>query len=325
MTKNGSVKMNRFQTLLCAAALLAASEPFQARAGALSAPRSTISTVQALPRLELSVGFRKFSDSFASYQFPDPDTGTNPLSRLEFPIDTWFVGLRVTRPYRRCSLNVEYWTHLNGKTFGAMRDSDWEDPGNPSLRTTYSESMNRVVDGQMADASLDWNVARIGRWTLGPRAGYRWQTIRFIAGNGYQMSNSSGSVRLDGDTFDVRYSFDHAYLGGFARAVLGRSTLHLGCDGGWGRVKETDRHLLRGARLTSDEGRSTVYHVTAGVSRSLTRRVDLKLDWDFQRIVADNVLHFWNEADGVTSPQSWSGARVWSDQNSITASTIVRF
>ena len=280
---------------------------------------------QPAHRFGLAPMVRRYYQSFADYQFPDPGTGTNPLSRLEFPIDNWFAGLEATGTFGRCTLRASCLTRLEQRTGPPTKDSDWEDPTNPQLVTTYSETKNRVVEGRVVDVGADWKLAKVRRATLGPSLGYRWQTFRFIAGDGLQTSiNPPGSVPLEGDTFDVRFTFRSVYLGTYASVPLGRTELLLRYDREWGRAVETDRHLLRGNRFTSDTGRTTGWHVAAGLAHRVSNHVSLRLEWDFRRVRADDANHFWNEADG-TPPESWSGARVYSDQRSFTLSTIARF
>ena len=63
-----------------------------------------------------------------------------PLSRLEFPLDSWWAGVSMRREFSRFSAGVEFFRNLSDEARGVMMDSDWDDDAQPALKTIYSES-----------------------------------------------------------------------------------------------------------------------------------------------------------------------------------------
>lgn len=279
-----------------------------------------------VPGFSMDLGIRKFINSFCSYQFPDNDTDTDPLSRLEFPIDNWFWGVQASQVFSNMCFSVEFWSRLNTRNALKMQDSDWGQFGFPGgQKTTFSESSQRVADGWMVDVNVDYSLGpRLGA-CLRPVAGYRYQTFCFIAGDGFQYSlNPASQGPLNGDTFDVRFTFQHLYIGGRACFSLGRLGLTLQADYGWVGAKEVDQHLLRGDRLTKDTDGGSCWHLFASMGMVVRDSLSLRLESDFKRLVVLNCNHYWNEGDG-TPIQTWWGAKIWSDQQSVAGYAEFRF
>ena len=88
------------------------------------------------------MGVRKLINSFTSYQFPNPyPPNQDPLSRLEFPLDQWFVGMRGLYSRKWAALLAEAWTNVSQESALQMQDSDWATKRSLSRRP-YSASRN---------------------------------------------------------------------------------------------------------------------------------------------------------------------------------------
>lgn len=70
---------------------------------------------------------RRFIGSHNSYQFGDSDQRQlKPVSRLEFPLDSWWSGLEVGYAEHCYSWRLELMTNISCDTdSGRMYDSDW--------------------------------------------------------------------------------------------------------------------------------------------------------------------------------------------------------
>jgi hypothetical protein len=264
----------------------------------------------------------KFVNSFASFQFPDPDTGIDPLSRLEFPIDQWFLGLKAVQSIGGVSVNLLVLRNISEKSSLKMQDSDWEDPTNPGQKTTFSESNSRLAEGWLVDFSADWQV-------FGPRLkpvfGGRWQTFHFFGGDGFQNSFPvPAPTPLPGDAFDVRFTFKHLYAGGAANLDLFPVRLNLQADYGWAIAYNMDRHLLRGDRMTLEKAHGWCFHLAASIAISVSDLCSVWIQGDFTRIRTQNGSHEWFDDDG-TLRQTWDGAKIWSDQQSVSTGCEIRF
>jgi hypothetical protein len=264
----------------------------------------------------------KFINSFATYQFPDPDTGIDPLSRLEFPIDQWFIGFKATSALQGVSLNLEVLRNLNEKSSLKTQDSDWEFPANPDQKTTFSESDSRLPEAWLVDVSTDWAMFCP---YIRPVLGLRWQTFHFIGGDGFQNSfPRPAPTPLTGDTFDVRFTFKHLYVGGIADFGPAPFGMRLQADYAWVTAENADRHLLRGDRLTKEKASGWCVHLAASVRVSLTDSLSFLLQGDFKRIRTRKGSHDWWDDSGAFQ-ESWDGAEMWSDQQSLSAYCELRF
>lgn len=264
----------------------------------------------------------KFINSFATYQFPDPDTGIDPLSRLEFPIDQWFIGFKATSNLKGVSVNLEALRNVNENSSFKTQDSDWENPANPDQKTTFSETNSRLPEAWLVDVSADWVMFCS---YLRPVLGLRWQTFHFFGGDGFQNSFPiPAPTPLIGDTFDVRFTFKHFYVGGIADFGPGPVGLRLQADYAWVTAENADRHLLRGERLTKEKASGWCVHLAASMRFCVTDSVNLWVQGDFKRIKTRKGSHDWWDDFGVFQ-QSWDGAEMWSDQQSVSALCELRF
>jgi len=71
---------------------------------------------------------KRYFSSHTSYEFgyPDPPL-TAPLSRLEFPMNTWWVGGEVRRSFSRFSVGAEVLGSIPMESDLPFKDSDWND------------------------------------------------------------------------------------------------------------------------------------------------------------------------------------------------------
>ena len=99
--------------------------------------------------------------SHSSYEFGNPlEPYQAPLSRLEFPLDGgWWGGVALRREFGRFSLGLEAYRNINREMEGVMKDSDWDDDGQPQLLTIYSESNCRLEPSYMVGIDADLKVS----------------------------------------------------------------------------------------------------------------------------------------------------------------------
>ncbi len=282
---------------------------------------------------EAILGVRKLANSFTSYQFPNPfPPNQDPLSRLEFPIDQWFVGIKAGYSLGCLSLLAEGWTNVNQESGFQMQDSDWDDDQNPSQKTIFSESKCTLNGGYMADIGL-----AIGRGcnpvSIRPIAGCRFQYFDFTTHDGIQMDANGNVADLPGKGIKFQQSYQHYFLGGIFKGQLGtfRSpcysrALLLTVQGDAAVVdgRNEDRHLLRaGDRVTEERTKGYCWHVALGTSLDLSNLLRLRLEGDFKRITTTGSHNLSNPAFNIDF--SFDGAKAWSDQASITAMGELRF
>jgi hypothetical protein len=76
--------------------------------------------------LSLGVKAKRFTGSHTSFEFGNPfPPSQSPLSRLEFPLDSWWAGVELRLNFPRFSLGTEGLANLSQEADGLMRDTDW--------------------------------------------------------------------------------------------------------------------------------------------------------------------------------------------------------
>lgn len=279
------------------------------------------------PQARYELGFKKFFNSFTSYQFPNPFTpAQDPLSRLEFPIDQWFFGTRFTYNSAHWSAYYDGYVNINRESGLMMQDSDWEDERFPYQKTVFSESKCRLNSGWLMDFGLnihpDWAVFR----EVSPIMGVRYQYFYFTTHDGYQVGLDGHSANLTGDGIDFKQTFYQWYIGGVYSTGLNTSgiwrslpgaDLRFQVDYGLSTAKNEDLHLLRsGERITRDNTNGHCWHFNAAMAVDMRRNIKARVDVDFKRIITNGDHELSNSFYDIYF--SFSGAKVWSDLFSLT-------
>jgi outer membrane protease len=281
-----------------------------------------------------SFGTVKFFNSFTSYEFPSPfPPNQDPLSRLEFPIDQWFLGGAVTYTAPSWIVRAEGWINLNKESGLMMQDSDWDDDFDTSQKTIFSESKCRLNRGTLVDIGCSISTPLEQTISIRPVIGYRYQYFSFTTHDGFQASLDGVRFDLPGDGIDFRQSFEHLYLGGSWEKVLAFPTLSgpysmakLGIQFDYAlvRAKNEDLHLLRtGDHKTADTTRGHCWHLTARIDCLASDSVRARVSADFKRVLTDGSHRLTNSLYALDF--SWDGSHVWSDQASLMAEGILSF
>jgi outer membrane protease len=287
--------------------------------------------VKGSPGLCQSMGIRKFINSFTSYQFANPfPPFQDPLSRLEFPIDQWFLGLTTKYGARSWSVQAQGWINVNRESGLKMQDSDWDDDANPSQKTIFSESACRLNQGLLFDTYLAVNIPWQRFRNVRPVVGYRYQYFVFTTHDGAQAA-LGGSLEdqilaLPGDGIDFKQKFNHVYFGGVIRTSfeagymysLPRVDFECQVDYALVSAKNEDSHLLRaGDRLTVENTKGHCWHAMVAIGFMRRGVVSARIEADFKRLMTDGDHQLSNNLFNLNF--SFDGSRVWSDQASISA------
>lgn len=290
---------------------------------------------------QVTLKTRFMFNSHTSYEFGNPYAPYQRLSRLEFPMESVWVGAAARRRLGRASLGLEYLTSLADHESGVMKDSDWDDESVPTRRTIYSESKCRMGPSIQLNADLDLELADLVRLpeavSLRPVVGFRWQHLQFVAHDGVQYTYGQWGEPLTADTMaGDGISFEQNWYQYFAGLRLGYTWdrppllrwIRFDAQGDWSYVEggNLDKHLLRGNRTTRERTVGHAWHATAGVTLGLTARLGLGLEWEYLSLTSTG-SHRWKQVSGDSvMAMSWShGVRVWSEQSSLSLKLDYRF
>ncbi len=271
--------------------------------------------------------------SHTSYEFGNPfPPYQSPLSRLEFPLDSWWAGASARREFSRFSIGLEAFRNLSGMTGGVMADSDWDDDERPGLKTIYSESTCRLDPSYIVRGDVDLKVADwlgLPRWLdLRPTAGLVWQHFSLVTQNGMQYNlesdNKAQATPLPGDGIRFEQTYWQFFLGLKAAFDLGRpfhlKRLQLLTEADWAYVdaKNEDWHLLRsGKRMTYERTRGNAWRAGMNLKIGLTENWNADIGAQYLYITTTGTHQLVNETFGMDFSFD-CGVRVWSQQISAT-------
>ena len=272
---------------------------------------------------------KRYFGSHTSFEFGYPFLSYQvPLSRLEFPIDTWWSGGELRRSFSRISAGMEVLKNVSGDSDGSFKDSDWTDGARPDVKTVYSESECRMEPSYMVRGDVNLNVAdwlRLPVWfDLRPVVGVRWQRFVLVAHDGAQTLPAPPRSFI-GDALDFEQTYWQYFIGIRTAYDLGRHfktralPLKLHCQLDWAYVKgdNVDYHLLRaGHRFTYENTNGDALHASLGFKAGLTKNINAGLEAEYLRIRTKGTHRWVNDVFAID--MSWDTAvRVWSEQKSL--------
>jgi hypothetical protein len=285
-------------------------------------------------------------DSHTTYQFgtsPDDPNQYAPLSKLTWPLDATWHGLRIGVERPKWRTHFEWLTPIASDSYGEMTDFDWSGPARDPA--SVSVSPTRWTDGQMLEFEgsfklLDQLLNRpIEVW---PVAGFRFQRFGFMAYDGLQAVNDGTmsdippvGYRWNEETISFNQQYYMGYVGGQLRTnwkfANGRSIL-LAFQGDWAGTSgyNVDHHIsgyeADGVhRYTTESTSGGALHLAIVAEMALNCRFVFGIQADHTEIRTTGT-HHWTESGARTTDEIWSnGVSVTSDQTSITAYLRAQF
>jgi hypothetical protein len=264
---------------------------------AFCAPADILS-VRLLDNLSANIKTQYMIGSHTSHEFGNPfPPYQTPLSRLEFPLDSLWVGGGLRAAFPRFSINAQALTNASQEADGHMRDSDWEDDANPGFKTTYSQSQCRIdrsydVTVDMDLVVSDWLHLPAG-FDLRPVIGFRWQDFNFAAHDGTQwdLTGFAPPLPLSGDLLIFEQTYSQYFVGIRSALDLGKPfklkslAVHMQFDWAYVEADNQDHHLLReGNRYTCEYTYGDAWHGSIGLEAGLLENLFLDLQADFLAI-----------------------------------------
>ena len=282
----------------------------------------------------VSLGLRKYINSYTSYEFLDPDFKfVDPLSKLEWPWEQTYGVVKAGLIYKGLQVNFEGASTLLTYSGLKAQDSDWTNETLPDQKTIFSDAEARPR-GWTFDASFGFDLPFTNRirWL----AGYRAQQFRFTYTDMYQseLYRPDRNGFEPGEAIQFTQDYRHYYggavvgteidLGDITDSLAGRIiSLRLQGDVGYVNANNVDYHVLRdpGPRYTFESTQGTSWRVNLGADLRMSQRFSLGVAGEFMRIRTYG-------SHSLTEPSvevSWHGARVWSDQKFIELNGAMRF
>lgn len=300
---------------------------------------------------EFDMGMQRFLMSHTSYEIGNNDAPfQKPLSRLEFPLNTWWLDFRLRRTCPRWSIGQRAGFSVAKNTDGRFKDSDWERAASPETLTTYSESACRAEANYLFRTDVDVNISdwlrlpkcieirplfafQFQRLNLMAHDGVQWTTGIFDEDDDMALDNQIDSLTQDlsGDTIHFRqdyYMYQIGLRGSYEILKAGKYvTLKLNGEADWGPVLgyNEDHHLKR-------EGDLFGYIKSSGNSMYFSTSLDMVIA---KAITAGITMDYlWIRTTGIERHSNIpkkedssfpDGVKVWSDQTSLIAHVSYAF
>lgn len=284
---------------------------------------------------EFNAEMKRFIASHTSYEFGEPEPPfTKPLSRLEFPVNTWWLNLDLRRTCPRWSVGARAGLSLNRNSNNFMEDSDWTTRGNENHLTNYSRSYCDIRSAFLFRGDVDVNISDWLRlpasWEVRPLFAFQFQRFNAMAHDGVQWnydSNTSDAMNGDGISFRQDwYTYMIGLKGAYSLNLNKNLMVKLKGESDWGPALgyNEDHHLLRGNRFTYERTLGNALYFSTGLDMIVAKTITMGVGIDYLRIRTSGTHRWWDPND--SADQSWSdGVHAWSDQLGLSAHASYAF
>jgi outer membrane protease len=285
---------------------------------------------------EFNLGLERFIISNTSYEIGEPGGDfTKPLSRLEFPVNTWWLNFDLRRTCPRWSVGSRAAFSLNRNSNGWMKDSDWGTNGSYNYLTNYSRNYCDVNGAMLFRGDVDVNISDWLRLPpsleLRPLFMFQYQHFSLISHDGVQWNYNPGtSQALDGNCINFRqdwYLYMIGLRGSYKFDMNKNLTIKVKGEADWGPALgyNADHHEQRSGNLWGyiDSSGNALYFLT-GVDMVISKTITMGVGLDYLVIRTSGTIHDVNEPEG--RDLWWSdGVKSSSDQLGLTAHIAYAF
>ena len=294
------------------------------------------------------LGLQDFLMSHTSYQFGNSAAPyQKPISKLEFPINTWWLEAELRRTCPRWSAGIRAGLSVAKNVDGRFKDSDWLNPGNTSMLTTYSESAMREENSYLFRADTDVNISDwLGlppSFEIRPLFAFEFQRLNVMAHDGVQwevgsyspdgngsLDNYASAQALAGNSIQFHqdyYMYQIGLRGVYDGFKIGKYiAIKVKGEPDWGPVLgySEDNHLLRDLfGYIRSTGNS--FYFSTGLDMVFAKTITAGVSMDYLCIRSFGIQHDRDLGHGGVEGWDDYGVRVWSDQTSLTAHVSYAF
>lgn len=297
---------------------------------------------------EFDLGVQYFLMSHTSYQFASSGASFhNPLSKLQFPLNTWWLETELRRTCPRWSAGIRAGVSVAKNVDGRFKDSDWLNPENTSMLTTYSESAMRSENSYLFRADADVNISDwLGlppSFEIRPLFAFEFQRLKLMAHDGVQweigsydpdafevLEGYATAMALDGNSIHFRqdyYMYQIGLRGVYDGFKIGKYiTVRVKGEADWGPVVgyNEDNHLLRNLFGYIRSSGNSLYFST-GLDMVFAKTITAGITMDYMLIRTTGILHDRDLAHGGVESWNNESVKVWSDQTSLIARVSYAF
>lgn len=303
------------------------------RAGRLDLPKNW----------EFDFGMQRFVMSHTSYEIGNPNAPfQKPLSRLEFPLNTWWLDFRLRRTCPRWSIGGRAGLRVATNTDGRMKDSDWENPANTDMLTTYSEGACNLDEGHHFRGDVDVNISDwLGLpkgFEVRPLCAFQFQRLILVDHDAVQwgvgnydtetddmgLDGAISAMALPGNTIRFRqdwYLYQIGLRGTYTHDLNKHLAVKVRGEADWGPAVgfNEDQHLVRPGIMVGyiKSSGNSLYFSTA-LEMVIIKTITLGIGMDYSFIRTTGETRHYNGPTGENS--KWpDGVKAWSDQTGLNA------
>lgn len=108
------------------------------------------------------------------------DDDSKKASYLEWDKQLFMYGAKAESSYKRLHFDVLFMSSVSGLNSGQMKDSDWKNLSDYSMKTTYSYGDNRAEENCSTEACLYFDIYRTDSVTFSPAVQFQYDYDSFM-------------------------------------------------------------------------------------------------------------------------------------------------
>ena len=280
---------------------------------------------------EFNVETKRYVASHTSYEFGTEDI--RPLSRLQFPVNTWWMNFDVRRTCPRWSIGGRAGFSVNRNSNNWMLDSDWESPGTDHVLTDYAKLYCDVRNAFLFRGDVDINISDwLGlppELEIRPLFAFQFQRYSLMAHDG-----EADNVPVLGDIISFRqdwYTYMIGLRGSYNIKMSKNMIVKIKGEADWGPALGyfEDHHIQRGDFTVYQNTMGNALYFLTGLDMTVSKTITMGIGIDYLWIRAYGTEREWNPAPtDKTSPFDASftdDVKSWTDQLGLTVHVSYAF